>query len=408
MAMRRAIVVAILMCWANASSLSAPAEENPAAPASVAGSPDSGAAPVELVDLLASSLEQCTGQRSRLSAEAGQKKMSFEPALTTKIANPAQYYPNEELRKGQQAIVLLEMLIDATGNARFVQVLRAMPVNPQLAFAQGAIAMIRDMRFKAALQDGQPVSSWKYIKVKFILSGDGPMGNILSEEKVRAFITAARKGDFKAKAVVFYLYSVAYPEVPVSQVEADHYLAEVALAGSRTAELQVAQRLSPAGCTKPPRVQELLRQQAWAGFSAAELMLATELLEAGNAASYHDIRILLHGAANSKSPAVELWATGILATSPVAEIRDPPFALQLAQDFNNSGDPDELEALAAAQAANAMYAEAIQTEQRALKQAKAWGWNDVLLSHRLTAYQSSQPWIGYLCDCTQLVPGEGL
>jgi hypothetical protein len=281
-------------------------------------------------------------------------------------------------------------------------------VNPQSAFAQGAIAMLRDTRFKAALQDGQPVSSWKYFKINFMVSGKGRMGNILSDEKVQAYIIAARKGDFKAKAVVSYLYTVAGLEVPISQVEADRYLAEVALAGSHTAELQLAQRLSPASCTKPPRVQELLRKQAWAGFSAAELMLATELLEVGNPASYHDIGILLHGAANSKSPAVELWATGILATSPVAAIRDPPFALQLAQDFKSSDDPDELEALAAAQAANAMYAEAIQTEERALKQARVWGWNDVLLSRRLTAYQSNQPWIGYLCDCTQLVPGEGL
>ncbi|HEX9140547.1 MAG TPA: TonB family protein [Steroidobacteraceae bacterium] len=408
MAMRRAIVIAIVLCGASLNAQSAPANENSAAPAAEAGSPDTGGAPAGLVDLLASSLAQCMDHARRVNAAVGQKKVNFEPALAIKPARLEKYYPNEELRKGHQAIVLMEMLIDATGNARFVQVLRALPVNPQSAFAQAAIAAVRDMRFKAAIKDGQPVASWKSLKFNFLVSGTGHFGNILDDKKMQEYIISARKGDLKARAAVFYLYYVANPDVPIPQVEADRYLAEVALAGSHTAELQVAQRLSPTYCTKPPRIQELLRKQAWAGFSAAELMLATELLEAGDPASYHDIGILLHGAANSKSPAVELWATGLLATSPVSEIRDAPFALQMAQDFKDSRDPDELEALAAAQAANAQYAEATKTEERALEQANLLARDDVLLSRRLTTYQSDQPWIGYLCDCTQLVPGEGL
>jgi len=407
MTFRQAILFAIVLCGVGATSLSSPADENSAVPAPEAGSPDSSAAPA-LVDVLASSLGQCIDRDRRLNLKAKQKNGSFERAFVNQPGNPAKYYPEEELRKRQQAIVELETLVDATGNARFAQVLRAFPVNPQSDFAQAAIAVLRDSRFTAALQDGQPVPSWKILKVNFVLTREGSLRNILDDEKLQAYIIAARKGDLKSKAVLFYLYDVAYPEVPIPRVEADHYLAEVALAGSRTAELQVAQRLSPTYCIKPPHVQELLRKQAWAGFSAAELMLATELLEAGDPASYHDIGILLHGAANSKSPAVELWAIGLLATSPVAEIRDPSFALQLAQDFKDSRDPDELEALAAAQAANAQYADATETEERALEQAKRRAWNGVLLSRRLTAYQSNQPWIGYLCDCTQLVPGEGL
>jgi hypothetical protein len=396
------------MCGVSSISLSASPDGNPSVSAPDAGSPDSAGAHAELVNLLASSLGQCLDQKRRLYAEANQKNVSFEPALVIQHPDPSQYYPDEELRKGQQAIVLLEELIDATGNARFVQVLGAVPVNPQSPFAQAAIAEIRETRFKAALRDGQPVSSWKSSRVSFLLSAKGTGGHIIDDKKLQAYIIAARKGDFNAKAALFYLHSVANPDVPIPQVEADRYLAEVALAGSHTAELQLAQRLSPAGCAKPPRVQELLRKQAWAGFSAAELMLATELLEAGDPASYHDIGILLHGAANSNSSPVQLWATGLLATSPVAEIRDPLFALQVAQDFKDSRDPDKLEALAAAQAANAQYAEATKTEGRALEQAKALSWNDGLLSRRLAAYQSNQPWIGYLCDCTQLVPGEGL
>jgi hypothetical protein len=408
MALRRAIVFAIFLCCASAGLLSGPVDENPAVPAPEPLSPESGAAAAELVDLLAITLGQCPPQWIRQNAATGQKIPGFEPAKPIHQGRSGAFNPDEEGQEHQHAILQLEMLIDATGNARFVQVLRSVPVNPGSALARISIATLRSARFKAALRDGLPVSSWWTSKVRYLPISSGRLGSILSDEKLQAYIVAARKGDFTSKAVVSYLYSVAESEVAIPQVEADRYLAEVALAGRHGAELQVAQRLSPASCIKPPRVQVLLREQASAGFPAAELLLGTELLETGDPASYHDIENLLHDAANSKIPVVQLWATGLLATSPVAEIRDPPFALQLAQDFKNSDDPDELEALAAAQAANAMYAEAIQTEERALKQARVWGWNDVLLSRRLTAYQSNQPWIGYLCDCTQLVPGEGL
>jgi len=180
------------------------------------------------------------------------------------------------------------------------------------------------------------------------------------------------------------------------------------MAGERTAALRVAQLLSSPECAKPPAALDMLRQQALSGYSAAEMVRAGQMMRANDPSTYSEISSLLHGAANSNDEFIQLWATGLLATAPAMELRDPPFALTKALTFKQERDPDFLEALAAAQAANAHFDAAVGAEQRALDAAKAMRWNDSAMRVRLAAYQAGQSWTGYLCDCTQLVPGEGI
>jgi hypothetical protein len=145
---------------------------------------------------------------------------------------------------------------------------------------------------------------------------------------------------------------------------------------------------------------------AWGGFSPAELLMATRMLDAGDPAQYHNASILLHGAANSSDSFVQTWATGLLATSPQAEIRDPEFALQVARSLPDQGDPDQLEVLAAAYGANGQFDEALRVEKEAMSRAKGLRWKTAPFEARLASYVAKTPWAGNLCDCDRVVPSE--
>ena len=356
------------------------------------------AAFVEMRNLLSSTLEDCATKR----------RSTFQrPPSPLVVAKPGSYYPSLMQSMGNQAIVLLEMLIDSAGNPRFVHAARVLSNREDAAFTDAAVSWAHASTWSPGLSGGEPASGWMQMKLKFILYGSGPMGNILSESALREEIDKAAKGDAKAIAIVSYLHSVAASEVALTTAEQYDYLATSALNGERAAALRVAQLLSSPACIKPPLVLTMLTRQAMSGYSAAEMVLAGELMEANDPSTYERIAPLLHGAANSLDPFTALWATGLLATAPADALRDPAFALSNAKQFNHT-DPDTLETLAAAQAANGNFEEAVKLERQAIDAAGRWKWKLDELQKRLATYQSGKPWTGYLCDCQQLVPGEGI
>jgi len=206
-------------------------------------------------------------------------------------------------------------------------------------------------------------------------------------------------------AVVHYLYRLVPAEVQLTNSESRDFLVHAALSGYREARAGLVRLLDPPACRQDPEMQELYHFLSWRSGSAVALNEATRLLGLHDPSTYHDIATLLHGAANATDPFTQLWATGLLATAPVAEIRDPTFALQSALTLKNpEQDPDIAEALAAAQAANGQFDDAVRTETLALAQAKKRHWNNAQLRQRLAAYQSNTPWTKYLCDCDGVLP----
>jgi hypothetical protein len=371
------------------------------------GVPTTAAEPTVL-DLLSATLEDCAAKAGRGDG-AGGAANDTAAARTATPKDPSDYYPTASMMQGDQAIVLLELLIDEYGNPRFAHVARSLPTSPKSLFAEQAIRMVHDSRWAAARRAGHAVASWKKIKFNFTIPTDGKLGNIIDEHKLAKFMKDAANGDQNSIGVVSYVNSIAGTEVVLSAEQQSRYLAYSAMAGERSAALRVAQLLSNPLCTRPPIVEELLRRQATRGFSAGEMILAAQLMRGNDPTANAEIATLLHGAANSIDSFIQLWATGLLATAPVVEWRDPVFALANATTFAaRSRDPDTLEALAAAQAANGRYPEAVASQQRALEAAGALHWNDAPMRARLQVYQSGQSWTGYLCDCTQLVPGEGI
>jgi hypothetical protein len=318
-------------------------------------------------------------------------------------------YPMGEIMQGHQAILIVSFMVDSLGNPRFVHVDRQIAADMKYnGFVPRVLEMFRTAKYSPGTKGGKPVAAWRRVKIKFIVNSEGRMGNILSDEKLNKYVKQAREGDMTSQIVVSYADSVAHEEVGIPEGERRHFLAVAAVAGERSALLRVAQLLGYPSCKAPALAEEYIRRQAMSGKSDLELVQATRLLARNDTEAYHDIGLMLHGAANSNDEFVQLWAAGILATTPVDVLRDPAAALATAQALKAGKDPDAGELLAAALAANGQYADAVREETAAIAAANKLHWKDDLMQPRLAKYSAGQPWIGNLCDCNSVVPGGGL
>jgi tetratricopeptide (TPR) repeat protein len=128
---------------------------------------------------------------------------------------------------------------------------------------------------------------------------------------------------------------------------------------------------------------------------------------------YNDLAVIYYGRRQTEK-AIYYWETAIrlnpdqaeslnnlaflLSTSPDKNIFNPAEGLRLAQKANEVTkykNPDLLDTLAAAYAANGQFDSAIQTAQKAIALAEAKGNNQLIgeIKNRLRLYESSQPFI---------------
>jgi len=381
------------------------ADAPPAADRSALIAPPQGSVDIDvyghLVMSVEAALDQCAhGGTPATPIPVDRPVVASTPIKTISMADGGRYYPMSLMVNGDQAIGLVVFQVDAVGNPRFAHVIKAMPANPRSEFHRAIRDMVRDSRFSPANIDGHPVASWKYLKINFLLYRQGPLGNILSESKLQEVLAKARHGDVTSMAIAQYLYALDPREVKLTDEESRKFLVHAALAGFREARGQLVSRLDAPACRQDPEVQEVYHFMNWRSGSNAALGEATRLMALKDPSTYQDIATLLHGAANATDSFTQVWATGLLATAPIVEIRDPAFALQVALTFTNpEEDPDCTEVLAAAYAANGRFIDAVRSETLALDQARKRHWNDARLRQRLAAYQSSKPWADFLCDC---------
>lgn len=326
-----------------------------------------------------------------------------EPAQLVRTGNPD--IPD---MGRDQAILMMATLVDSLGNVRYVHVDREIATTTQNSpFDPGTIANVRRFKYKPALRGGQPVATWKLMKVKYTAGGNR-MGNVLSDDKLTEIVLKAREGDIAAQMTTAYLDSIAHQEVGIPETEARHFLAAAAVNGERSALIRLTRMMGLPDCKPPAEVEDFLYRVAMAGKSDLELLHATRMLERGTVEGHPEVRTMLQGAANGSDRFVQMWAAGILATAPFESVRDPQAALASAQSLTVKDDPDAGETLAAALAANGRYPEAVAAEKVAIASAGRWSWNITIMRQRLERYAAGEPWIGYLCDCDRLVPAGGL
>jgi hypothetical protein len=314
-------------------------------------------------------------------------------------------YPYAEVNAGNQAILRMVTLVDSLGNPRFAHVSREVTSSKNdNQFGPLAVQALRRTPYTPATRGGTPVATWASARLNFYIKQQGRMGNILSEDKLNEYVAKAREGDGNSQAVVAYLDSIAHEEVGIPAQDQYHFLATAATNGERNALLQVTRLLGATECRPPADVDTMLYSFAMRGRSDLELLHATRMIGRGTLDGHPEVAPMLHGAANSNDAFVQMWAAGMLATAPIDSLRDPQAALESAKTLKVDGDPDAGETLAAAMAATGNYAEAVKAEAAAIKAAAKLHWNDAFMQQRLAKYKAGQPWVGWLCDCTRLVP----
>jgi hypothetical protein len=92
-------------------------------------------------------------------------------------------------------------------------------------------------------------------------------------------------------------------------------------------------------------------------------------------------------------------AVALLAASPRESLRNGSLALEAANKLADTwlrGDPQAMEAVAAAYAVNGKFKDAASRQQKAIRLATRLHWNISLMTERLAAYRSGQHWTGDL------------
>lgn len=331
-----------------------------------------------------------------------------KPARIVDMAEISAYWPGEPHKEavGLEAAVL----VDDLGNPRFSHVTGVLFGGKAALTAYQAVKVgTRMSAFSARRVADRPVAAWKNFRVTLYESHAIGPTELKVSEKARAALVDARAGDEEMQKMIAYEEALIPGGLQLAPSEAVHFLAIAAASRMQFAVLRLAGKLTYADCVVPQSVEQFVREQAMQGNSEVELLLATRQLRRGDADATTPLKAFLAGAAHAEDDFARLWAAGILATSPVAQVRDPALALQTAQELEDKNDPDVLELLAAAQAANGNYAAAVATQDTAIDRAHHYHWNVAHMKARLARYQQGLPWQDYLCDCGDaLVPSVGL
>jgi TPR repeat protein len=301
-------------------------------------------------------------------------------------------YPSTDWH--QDGIVIAKLTVGVDGRARDPEILESIPNEH---FAAAAIEAWLNWRYQPALRDGRPVETRIEQKMLFQFAGAGPLAESPAFKQARP---AATSGNAAAEYLVG-LTSTMDDSLGVSAAQGNQLVLASARDGDPEAQYWLGSQLSTtAQCHPQANGAVWLEHAADSGNSSAQLLLARDLLSSGNdAAQVTQARTLLEKAAASDNYYVRKHVAAILATSPVEGLRDPGTALAVAQRLAAGPiqtDPQMFEVVAAAQAANGNFREAVAQQQRALQRAHSLGWNSNGMYARLDDYRRGQAWHGDL------------
>lgn len=348
--------------------------------------------------VLMRALQRCSPPSAREAADGPHFQV---PKLLSETSFISANQPGERVH---QAVFRLYILIDALGNIRFAHIGYALPSHPEQPLADAAVRMIRRARMSPLLVNGHATASW--VSINSERTAGGGVG-LLRRDEWKKLLRKAHDGDYdsiRAAAVAGELV----PGSGLDQTAILGLLADSALRGDDFARLDLVGRLS--ACSEGALVDQWVFADANAGSLAAELWWAQFLIGSGDPTVVPKASELLHKLAASPDEFMRLWSAGLLATIPMEAMRDPKIALQVAEALNqetgpaHTHDPDYAELLAAAEAANGQYPEAVQSERRAIEWATALNWKTGNMQSRLSTYLANKAYLGYLCDCDKLAP----
>ena len=112
-----------------------------------------------------------------------------------------------------------------------------------------------------------------------------------------------------------------------------------------------------------------------------------------------EARKLLEHASGTDSFYARKHLVALLAASPLAALRNPAAAQQVAFKLSVGviqSDPQMFEALAAAAAAGGDFAAAVSQQEAAIRKARDLAWDTHAMEERLASYKSGKAWQGDL------------
>jgi protein TonB len=87
--------------------------------------------------------------------------------LPKALSRPQVDYPENARKRGITGYVMFKMMIDASGNVQNIKVVESFPKG---VFEEKAKTAVKDVRYKPAYYQGEPVDIWVKRKIRFELS----------------------------------------------------------------------------------------------------------------------------------------------------------------------------------------------------------------------------------------------
>jgi TPR repeat protein len=306
---------------------------------------------------------------------------------------PAPEYPRTG-NHHSNGLVIAELTIGVDGRPRDPEILF---VAPDEAFAAAAVEAWLHSRFTPASRNGKAVETRQQLRIPFVSAGGEALWSSAPYKDSRA---AAEAGDPAAEYLVG-LAASADPSLGVGPARGTELVIFAARDGNPKAQYWLGEQLrSVQACHPKQSGAEWLRHAAGGGDASAQVALAADLVSANPSdAQVGEARALLQRAAAADSYYARKHLVALLAASPLAALRDPPTAQQVAAKLSAGGiqsDPQMFEVLAAAAAAGGDFAVAVAQQETAIRKAHDLAWNTHAMEERLAAYKGGKPWQGDL------------
>jgi uncharacterized protein len=308
----------------------------------------------------------------------------------SKLVQPL--YPMDMIKRGLGGSVDLDFTVDTLGFVRDYSVI----VSTNKSFEQPSLDAIKKWRYEPIIIDGKPVEvSVKQIRVRFRVEGAE-----WDQLKIKKYVTELREKASTGTPNDMYVFAYItdmLSELKVQRKEANFWLLKAAQAGLASAQYEMGKSLVRGeGCK-----QDVQKGVQWLTLAAqdnspdAQYFLGVSLLGSDKFQQNKQQAIeWLNHAAASGHPRAMMRLAWILATDHEEHIRDAAKSLTLVNKIY-AFYPDKFranETLAAAQAVNGLFDEAIKSQKEAIKFAKQIDYPLDALQLRLVAYQQQQAW----------------
>ncbi|HEY6514610.1 MAG TPA: energy transducer TonB [Steroidobacteraceae bacterium] len=308
-------------------------------------------------------------------------------------------YPEEARQEGIQGNVFVAFTLMPDGRARIPRVILGVPQN---VFGTATRESILHDGFAPLPPGSAPVHCVSFYR--FILSPGQP--TLYDYPRLKAYVDETRRratgGDPQAQ-LIYGMLLAGLPQLRQSGIAGLPWFLRAAQAGLPPAQFEVGYGLLRGIGCQPDVAKGLqwLRMAADQNEPNAEVTLAMGAIR--GSPGYGDMvqaKGWLERAAVQNNHDGELYLSALLAAAADPRLRDPQRALELLQKAFQDvyDDPTPFEIRAAAQAAEGQFADAAESEKKAISRAQALRWDVSPLQARLAVYRAGKPWYGDLLD----------